>query len=341
MRKHIKKGMTYILCAGMVAALLSGCSSRKTESSKPSIHIDEYTKVGYDTATVQSGDIAPVLELDLSPDKYETKSYKVQQDDYKVEKVNVAKGDRVKAGDIMVQFKADEIQKTIDEYTQEKEEKQLLIEHYQKLMQIDGSEDYSDDIESLKEDLTIADTYIKEQNEKMKDYCLIAEKDGTVTYVDDSLGYGYANSAPNLITVASGSSNYTVTTDDTYEFKVGDEYEADYEVAKYNMKVIDVKKYTDDATGKDMQTILFEPVDNMAGISEDNKLTMTIHKPVIKNVVYVPEKAVCEKSEGQYYVYTINDDGYRLAVDVTVGETVDGSTIIKSGLTAGEQVTIN
>ena len=77
------------------------------------------------------------------------------------------------------QFKADEIQKTIDEYTQEKEEKQLLIEHYQKLMQIDGSEDYSDDIESLKEDLTIADTYIKEQNEKMKDYCLIAEKDGT------------------------------------------------------------------------------------------------------------------------------------------------------------------
>ena len=45
MRKHIKKGMTYILCAGMVAALLSGCSSRKTESSKPSIHIDEYTKV--------------------------------------------------------------------------------------------------------------------------------------------------------------------------------------------------------------------------------------------------------------------------------------------------------
>ena len=227
------------------------------------------------------------------------------------------------------------------EYTAEKEEKQLLIEHYQKLMQIDGSEDYSDDIESLKEDLTIADTYIKEQNEKMKDYCLIAEKDGTVTYVDDSLGYGYANSASNLITVASGSSNYTVTTDDTYEFKVGDEYEADYEVAKYNMKVIDVKKYTDDATGKDMQTILFEPVDNMAGISEDNKLTMTIHKPVIKNVVYVPEKAVCEKSEGQYYVYTINDDGYRLAVDVTVGETVDGSTIIKSGLTAGEQVTIN
>ena len=63
--------------------------------------------------------------------------------------------------------------------------------------------------------------------------------------------------------------------------------------------------------------------------------------PAGDSIAAVPEKAVCEKSEGQYYVYTINDDGYRLAVDVTVGETVDGSTIIKSGLTAGEQVTIN
>ena len=53
-----KKGAVCMLCAGMAAALLSGCGSNKTESSKPSIHIETYTKVGYDTATVQSGDIA-------------------------------------------------------------------------------------------------------------------------------------------------------------------------------------------------------------------------------------------------------------------------------------------
>lgn len=121
----------------------------------------------------------------------------------------------------MVQFKADDIQDTIKEYTEQKAENELLIEHYQKLMQIDGSEDYSDDIASLKEDIQIADTYIKEQNEKMKEYCLIAEKDGTVTYVNEWLGYGYASSSDNLVTVASGSSNYTATTDDDYEFKKG------------------------------------------------------------------------------------------------------------------------
>ena len=241
----------------------------------------------------------------------------------------------------MVQFKADDIQATIKEYTEQKAENELLIEHYQKLMQIDGSEDYSDDIASLKEDIQIADTYIKEQNEKMKEYCLIAEKDGTVTYVNEWLGYGYASSSDNLVTVASGSSNYTATTDDDYEFKKGDVYQADYEVASYDMKVIDVSQYEDKATGKQMQKILFEPVDSMAGISEEDVLTMTIHKPVISNVIYVDEKAINEKSEDNYYVFTINDDGFRTAVDVTIGETVDGYTIIKSGLKAGEQVTVN
>ena len=281
------------------------------------------------------------MNLKLSPDEFETKNYKVSQDDYEVEKVNVSKGDRVKAGDIMVQFKADDIQATIKEYTEQKAENELLIEHYQKLMQIDGSEDYSDDIASLKEDIQIADTYIEEQNEKMKEYCLIAEKDGTVTYVNEWLGYGYASSTDNLVTVASGSSNYTATTDDDYEFKKGDVYQADYEVASYDMKVIDVSQYEDKATGKQMQKILFEPVDSMAGISEEDVLTMTIHKPVISNVVYVDEKAINEKSEDNYYVFTINDDGFRTAVDVTIGETVDGYTIIKSGLKAGEQVTVN
>lgn len=341
MRKRIKKGVACVLCASMVAALLGGCSSKNAESSKPSIHIESYIKVGYDTVTVQSGDISPILNLKLSPDEFETKNYKVSQDDYEVEKVNVSKGDRVKAGDIMVQFKADDIQDTIKEYTEQKAENELLIEHYQKLMQIDGSEDYSDDIASLKEDIQIADTYIKEQNEKMKEYCLIAEKDGTVTYVNEWLGYGYASSSDNLVTVASGSSNYTATTDDDYEFKKGDVYQADYEVASYDMKVIDVSQYEDKATGKQMQKILFEPVDSMAGISEEDVLTMTIHKPVISNVVYVDEKAINEKSEDNYYVFTINDDGFRTAVDVTIGETVDGYTIIKSGLKAGEQVTVN
>ncbi|MCQ5134368.1 hypothetical protein [Coprococcus eutactus] len=37
----------------------------------------------------------------------------------------------------------------------------------------------------------------------------------------------------------------------------------------------------------------------------------------------------------------VDEDGYRSAVEVTVGDTVDDKTIFKSGLKAGEQVVVN
>ena len=40
-------------------------------------------------------------------------------------------------------------------------------------------------------------------------------------------------------------------------------------------------------------------------------------------------------------MYVLDEDGYRDAVEVTVGDTVDDYTIIKTGLKAGEQVVIN
>ena len=73
-------------------------------------------------------------------------------------------------------------------------------------------------------------------------------------------------------------------------------------------------------------------------LEKDHTLTADELVPVDENQV---EKAINEKSEDNYYVFTINDDGFRTAVDVTIGETVDGYTIIKSGLKAGEQVTVN
>lgn len=338
-KTKIKRGIAFCLCTGMMLVSLAGCG-KKNENVKPQINIEPYTKMGYDTTTVQSGDIAPILKLTLTLDQFESKNYSVKQEDLEVSKINVAKGDRVEEGTVMVEFKADEIEKTITDYEKQKEEDEAAIEHYRKLAAIDG-EDYSDDIESLKEDMEIADTYIKEQNEKLKEYRIIAEKAGTVTFMNENLEYGYASANTTLVTVASGSSNYTATTDDSYEFNVGDVYQADFQVASYDMKVIKVDAYVDDATGKDMQTILFEPVNTMTGVTEADYLEMTIHKPVIKNVTYVNRNALNKKDDEHYYVFVINKDGYRTAVDVNVIEIVDDNAVIDSELTAGEQVTIN
>ena len=70
------------------------------------------------------------------------------------------------------------------------------------------------------------------------------------------------------------------------------------------------------------------------------ELEVVKDKPVIPNVTYVDKDAV-NTVDGTYFVYKFDDDGYREIVPVEVGDIVDNYVIIKSGLTAGEQVSID
>lgn len=327
--------------AGVLTVSLTACSSGDRQVGDAKINIEPYSKVEFNTEKVSSGDIQSTLTLELKPDGYSSKDYSIQQSDYQIDEVKVKEGDKVAKGDVMIQFKATEIQKTIDQYTEQKEKDRLLIDHYTRLAEIDKSQDYSADIASAKEDMDVADTYIKEQNERMKDYQLIAAKAGTVTYIDSDLQYGYVTAGQTLITVDSGSSDYVSETNDTYKFKEGEVYEADFQEATFSLKLIKCEKYKSKATGEEMQKVTFQPVVDMAGVTEADTLKMGIEKPVVKNVIYVNKKAVFTGSDEKTYAYVVDDAGNRSAVEVTVGDTVDDKTIIKSGLKAGEQVVVN
>ena len=336
------KRLIAVILTGAMSLSLSACgSSSEDKIGSAGINIEPYSKMEFNTEKVKNGDIQSSLTLALKPDGYSSKDYSIQQSDYEVQEVKVKEGDKVAKGDVMIQFKAKEIQKLIDEYTEQKNQDELLIDHYNRLAAIDSSQDYSSDISAARDAMDLADTYIKEQNERMKDYQVIAEKDGTVTYVNSDLQYGYVTAGANLITVESGSSNYVAETSDTYAFKEGDIYEADFQEATFSLKLIKCEKYTSKATGEEMQKVMFQPVSDMAGITEADTLRMVIEKPVVKNVVYVNKKAVFDGSDDKKYAYVVNDEGYRSAVEVSVGDTVDDYTIIKSGLKAGEQVVIN
>ena len=327
--------------AGVLTVSLTACSSGDRQVGDAKINIEPYSKVEFNTEKVSSGDIQSTLTLELKPDGYSSKDYSIQQSDYQIDEVKVKEGDKVAKGDVMIQFKATEIQKTIDQYTEQKEKDRLLIDHYTRLAEIDKSQDYSADIASAKEDMDVADTYIKEQNERMKDYQLIAATAGTVTYIDSDLQYGYVTAGQTLITVDSGSSDYVSETNDTYKFKEGEVYEADFQEATFSLKLIKCEKYKSKATGEEMQKVTFQPVVDMAGVTEADTLKMVIEKPVVKNVIYVNKKAVFTGSDEKTYAYVVDDAGNRSAVEVTVGDTVDDKTIIKSGLKAGEQVVVN
>lgn len=330
-----RKRVYFFLMLLCLPCILLGCKSDSESGEKEvQVTIEDYQRKAYLTTVVKYGTIEPVLTLELTPDKLESNSYSIRQEMLEVEAVNVEKGARVQAGDVMVAFKADEIKDTIAEYENRKDEDQMLIDHYTKLMKIDKKADYSADIKKLKNDLNVANLYIKEQTDRLSEYQLVAEKSGTVTSIHEDLQKGFGTSGKALVTVASGSSNYTTSTADDFEFQVGDVYEAQFGVGVYEMKIISVEE-----TGG-LRKIIFEPVSDMVGVAENEVLTMKIKKEKIQNAVYVEEAAIFT-AEDKTYVFLVDSNGFREAVAVTTGDTVDGYVIIKDGLKEGEQVTLN
>lgn len=312
---------------------ISGCGEHSTDDKTVQVVIPEYEKNTYNTTKVQKGSIQSILKLTLQPDAYEVNTYSIDKEMLMVSSLNVEKGGRVKAGEVMVVFENDDIEKHIKEYEERKEENSILIEHYKKLQKIEDKKKYADEIKKLQADQGIADLYIKEQQEMLKSYEIRAGKDGVVTMISDDLYKGFATYGTPAIKVASGSSNYTASTSDSYEFTEGEIYEATLNDVVYEMKVLEVSREGD------KQNIVFEPVSDMAGITESDTLAMEIVKPAVDNVIYVEENAILTMDDKQY-VFVLDEKGFREAVEVKVSDVIDGYAVISQGIEEGEQVTL-
>lgn len=319
----------------LAACIMWGCNGESGNEAAPVVTIEEYQKNVYQTTDVKKGTIEPALTLTLTPDQFEIKQYSMDTEEMlKVAELNVEEGSHVTEGQVMAVFENDGLQEKIDEYEQRKEEDRLLAEHYQKLAKIDSAQDYAKDIKKLKEDISLMDSYIEETKAELKDFQLIASKAGTVTKIEEDLKKGFVTGNYSLISVVSGSSDYIAETADDYAFQIGDTYEAAFQLAVYEMKVIAVEE----TEGR--QRITFEPVSDMTGVAEQDKLSMTIKKTPIKNAVYVEQTAI-HTIDDKDYAFTVDENGYRHAVLVTVKEVVDEYAIIADGLKEGEQVTLN
>lgn len=309
-----------------VLFLCTGCG--KQTADVVSIKIEPYEKVEYRTMQVMRGDLSPQLTLTLQAENYEKINYGMMNEELELEAVHVKVGEKVKKGDVLVTFKSENIHEKLKEYKEQRDSNQLLAEHYTKIMQLDNSVDYRADIAMLKEDIRVSELYIKELEERLKDYRIIAKRKGTITYINEYLQNGYYYPGRNLVSQVCGSEKYTVPATEEYDFKVGKIYTATTGFINYELKLID------DSKGM----LTFEPVHGKAAPREDDLITITLNKTTLKDVVYVDTKAVY-KVNGTYFVYVLDEEGYKDVVEVKIGDTFEGYTIITEGLTGEEKVT--
>ena len=132
----INKKKKYIgrltLAAAITSILFSGCGAAQKELAQTDRA--SYEKISYQTVTVQSGSLTPQTTISLSAQGYTRFSYGATNTELTLEKVNVAVGDHVKKGDILVAFKSGEIQKKIEDYSGQISQNKLLAEHYRAIM---------------------------------------------------------------------------------------------------------------------------------------------------------------------------------------------------------------
>lgn len=336
MRKKI-----FISILAVMALSMTGCGDTEgqADNQEHQVMVNDYEKITYESTDVVRGDISPVLSLKLKADDIERKSYFPFQDEMEVDQVYVKKGDMVSAGDVMISFKSGDIAEQLKGYESRLEETQLLIDHYTKLSAIDSTADYTKDLENLQKDIEVTKLYIDELNAKLDSYSIRAEASGMVFIVSELLAYGTVNATDNVVTVIYGSGNYTAVTTDDYDFKIGDTFTATYGVASYEMELVSIEEGGKDANGNIQRNLGFRLVDADAVMSESDNLNIKVQKPVLKNVLYVPEESVFSVKDRQY-VYLLDEKGFRHAAEVKAGSTVDGNTVIESGLQEGDKVVV-
>ncbi|SNU06698.1 hypothetical protein SAMN06297422_10747 [Lachnospiraceae bacterium] len=386
--KRIKSSVRFVL-SGLLVIIpfaMSGCGSTDMEALAPARDVPAFVS-DKNTVLVEKGDLTPSFERTITLSGYEETIYRLEQnkldkmeEDYEAvfDELKVDLGDHVSEGDTLISFKSETLDKKLKESQKTKEKALLDIEHFQNLMAINDSLDFSEDIASLENDIYLANVYIEDIYETYNSLNVVAEGDGVVSYVNDTIKDGFIKPGSPLIKVVSSDGYYEMqlnedegpnmkkeiggnaTASDAMEisFHVGDRFNAKYALNVYELEVIpgplgsDSESESDDESedesekAKATETDAKEITGNKIYLKlvDDSKISekeLLLYKelPEIKNVCYVDKRAISEY-EGEYYVFKQTENELYRAVKVTVGDVVDMNAVILKGLEEGDTVSL-
>lgn len=316
----------------LLTLLLSGCSGNIGETI--TITHPAYEKKLFDTTEVKKGTLTPSVSMTLRMSKIRHIHYKVTDGGLELDRVAVSLGDKVKKGDLLISFSAEELQETLKEYQEKKKQNTLLISHYQKLQKVNKDSGYKKEIEELKKEQEITELYIREIEEKIKERRIYAKKDGTITKIYSHLSEGDVQAGRVLMVETYSSGEYKSETEGSVDLTKGMTVQAEAGDQKYKLRITKVKQKK---TGKKMY--YFKPVSDMRGIDDNTALTMQWEEKQVVDCVYVEKGAVSSK-DGRYYVRLMDDKGYFETAEVSVGQEVGEYIVITDGLSGGEKVRV-
>ena len=336
MKKYILIFLLILIC------ITTGCANIPKDDLVSAAD-KTYTPASWETCVALRGNLNADVTVKLTLDGHDNVRYTISAAEFEklnsqyalsVDKVCVNVGDKVEEGELLISFKSETLEKQLEEYESRKDNDTLAIEHLRKLSDIDNSVDYQSEISMLEQDINIADAYISDINDIYEKINIFAEDFGTVKAVSPYLTDNYIVSGVTLIEVSSDNGVFDGVIEDDISLSVGDVFTAESGMTSYELCLSDINDTED---GNRMLT--FVPAEGQEAALSENKLTLKLKKPELKNVLYIDKRAVFE-SDGLSYVYKLREDGLREAVNVSCGDIVGDVVVIKSGLKEADEVTL-
>ena len=170
MPADISKKRIAVLAGALTLFFLYGCGSSERTELVPAADMT-YISTEKTTTTVEKGDLTYAFECDITLSGYEEYDYRISNEklaemetvyDMKLDSVNVALGDHVKAGQTLISFHSEELDNQLQSSRQNKELARINLEHIARLSELDPAGDHTEQIKVLENECKVADLYVSD-----------------------------------------------------------------------------------------------------------------------------------------------------------------------------------
>ena len=332
-----KKGISSFIIAAMILGL-TGCGFfSEEESIDDTMKVQHFTPSQHQKVEVKRGDLdfseTVIMEYKNQEEREYYLNYYIEDSMNSKIKCYVMEGDFVKKGQLLAEAPCDELKEEKKGYQKQIDAIQLDITYNKNLLKVAGNKEEKQQCQMLIEDGTnqieVLKIRIREVEEKMEKFRIVADMDGQAIKVRD-LAMTYHDPQRPIVTLISLEGYFKgIVTKEMWKLKEGDIVTAEISSKPIEMLVQDMLELADEQ----MEVHFFAE-----GVFEQSsRAKLVIEGEKAENVLYVPKTAVAIDDE-KAYVRIAAADGFLRAKEVNVTGPVNGYYIVENGLQEGDEI---
>lgn len=356
----VKKIKRCLLSAVLVGTLLlTGCTGTDVNTRSGISVVREETGAQYSLTTVRQGDVVLTETVRVKYFAASSKNYGFAASGLYYDTFLVSIGDEVKAGDVLATLDCEAIdaeiaarENAIDEHTRDLERNRQLLALFDErqgdkpLTAEDSARrhGYETAIRDAESEIAIISTELDQLRTERANRVIVADIDGTVTYVREVEPGETSINGRVVITITDlDSCAFTASVEHPECLSADEIYTATISGVQYDIVLATPEELGIEPEPMNAQSTLtrvyFAPLIPSVNLSEGESGSFTITVDSSSDVLYIPVTALTEV-EGETCVYVLNENGIMTVRPVSVGLVTARYAEITEGLEAGEEVVL-